>query len=107
MRVLALAAVSALVLAAPAVAQMQPGPAPDPNAPGNAALRSAGDAQGALAKGHNSFTKGQARDRMTKAGYADISNLSLDQDGVWRASATRNGQPVNLALDYKGALVAQ
>jgi len=55
-----------------------------------------------VSKGANSFTEAQARDRLRKQGYAQISALTKDQDGVWRGSAFRNGHQVHVGLDYKG-----
>jgi hypothetical protein len=55
-----------------------------------------------LAKGANSFTEGEAKSRLEKAGYANVSDLNKDADGLWQASATRHGKPVKVALDYKG-----
>jgi hypothetical protein len=60
-----------------------------------------------LAKGHNSFTMGEARDRLQKAGYENISGLTMDNDGLWQARATRHGHPVQVAVDYKGNVAAQ
>jgi hypothetical protein len=56
---------------------------------------------------HNSFTKSQAASRIKKAGYTQVSGLVLDADGLWQASAMRGGQPVKVALDYKGDVAAQ
>jgi hypothetical protein len=54
------------------------------------------------AKGANSFTKGQARKRIQHKGYSHVTGLTKDQDGVWRGTAQRDGQSVNVWLDYKG-----
>lgn len=54
------------------------------------------------AHGANSFSRGEATRRLEARGFQSVSNLRLDHDGVWRASATRNGQPVQAWLDYKG-----
>jgi hypothetical protein len=53
-------------------------------------------------KGANSFTEGQARDRLRQHGYGQVSALSKDPDGIWRGSAVRNGHQVHVSLDYKG-----
>jgi hypothetical protein len=39
---------------------------------------------------------------MEAAGYANVTGLTLDGDGLWQAQATKGGQPVAIALDYKG-----
>lgn len=54
------------------------------------------------AKGRNSFTESQARGRIEKAGYADVSKLAKNTNGVWQGTATKDGAKVNVALDYKG-----
>jgi hypothetical protein len=54
------------------------------------------------AKGRNSFTESQARGRLEKAGYADVSKLAKNDNGVWQGMATKDGGKVNVALDYKG-----
>lgn len=56
--------------------------------------------------GANSFTEGQARSRMQDGGYADVQALRLDEQGVWRGRAVRNGRPTGVALDYQGNIVA-
>jgi hypothetical protein len=83
-------------------------PAASSDAPANSAVKSPDDAASSpLAKGHNSFTKSQAASRIKKAGYTQVSGLVLDADGLWQASAMRGGQPVKVALDYKGDVAAQ
>ncbi len=54
------------------------------------------------AKGRNSFTQSQARERIAKAGYADVSKLAKNRNGVWQGTAMKDGAKVNVALDYKG-----
>ena len=54
------------------------------------------------ARGKNSFTRAQARNRIMKKGFSQVTGLSQDKDGVWRGSAQKDGQPVNVWLDYKG-----
>ena len=62
---------------------------------------------GAPLKGANSFTEGQARDRaIAHGGVDDISGLKKDDDGIWRGTATQNGKSVEIAVDYKGNVVA-
>ena len=56
--------------------------------------------------GANSFTEAQAKERLTKAGYSDVTGLKLDDKGVWRATASKDGKSVQLALDYQGNIVA-
>lgn len=54
------------------------------------------------AKGANSFTRGEARRRLAKHGFTDVSGLKKDTNGVWNASAKKDGATVNAWLDYKG-----
>lgn len=56
----------------------------------------------AAAKGRNSFTEAQARGRIAKAGYADVSKLAKNDNGLWQGTAMKDGAKVNVALDYKG-----
>jgi putative membrane protein len=57
--------------------------------------------------GANSFTEAQARSRIEKAGFASVSGLKKDDQGIWRGQATKDGKPVAVSLDYKGNVVAQ
>lgn len=56
--------------------------------------------------GSNSFTEEQAKDRIAEAGYTEITGLKLDETGVWRATAMKDGKSVAVALDYQGNIVA-
>lgn len=56
----------------------------------------------APATGANSFTEDQARGRLAEQGYTDPIQLTRSEDGTWRGTATRNGQSVNVTLDYQG-----
>jgi len=56
--------------------------------------------------GANSFTEAQAKDRIEKAGFTQVSNLKKEDDGIWRASALQSGKKVNVALDFRGNVVA-
>ncbi len=67
-------------------------PSTDPNAP--------------LA-GANSFTENQAKERMEKAGFTQVSGLKKDDNGIWRGSAMMGGAKTNVALDYRGNVVAK
>jgi hypothetical protein len=40
-------------------------------------------------EGANSFTESQAQERIAEAGFTDVSGLKLDDQGVWRGTATR------------------
>jgi hypothetical protein len=62
---------------------------------------------GAPLKGANSFTEGQAKDRVIAAGFTSVSSLAKDGDGVWRGSAMKDGKGVKVAVDFKGNVVSQ
>ncbi|MFP3546964.1 PepSY domain-containing protein [Rhizobium sp. SIMBA_035] len=57
---------------------------------------------GAPVAGKNSFTENQAKSRIEEAGYTDVAGLKLDDQGVWRATASKDGKPVNVSLDFQG-----
>lgn len=61
---------------------------------------------GAPLKGANSFTEAQAQDRAIAAGFVTISALKKDENGVWRGTAMDGAKSVNVAIDYKGNVVA-
>jgi hypothetical protein len=54
------------------------------------------------AKGANSFTMGEARSRIEKNGFANVSDLVKDHDGIWRGKAQKDGSSAAVWLDYKG-----
>jgi hypothetical protein len=79
--------------------------------PGNTAAASGNDNQAVAttnanaptpAHGANSFTMAQARTRMAKDGYQNITDLKKDQSGVWHAKAQKDGTTTMVWLDYKG-----
>jgi ABC-type Fe3+-hydroxamate transport system substrate-binding protein len=61
----------------------------------------------APAAGANSFTEGQARDRIIAAGYTDVTALAQAEDGTWRGSALMSGQSQSVVLDYQGNVTAE
>jgi hypothetical protein len=62
---------------------------------------------GAPIKGANSFTEGQAKDRIVAAGFTSVSSLAKDGEGVWRGSAMKDGKSVKVAVDFRGNVVSQ
>ena len=52
--------------------------------------------------GANSFTMSQARGRITSDGYTNVTGLKKDRQGVWRATATKDGTTGPVSLDYQG-----
>ncbi len=61
---------------------------------------------GAPLPGSNSFTEVQAADRAIAAGLTGISALKKDDKGVWRGTAADGTKKVNVAIDFKGNVVA-
>ena len=57
--------------------------------------------------GANSFTEAQARERLEAHGYANVTDLKLDDQQIWRGKAVKNGASVNVAVDYQGNIVGQ
>ena len=62
---------------------------------------------GAPTAGANSFTEAQAKSRIEKAGYSNVSGLSKDKDGIWKGTASKGGTPVDVGLDYQGNVVSK
>jgi hypothetical protein len=54
------------------------------------------------ARGANSFTQGEAKSRIEKNGFSGVSDLTKDDNGVWRGKANKGGQTTSVWLDYKG-----
>jgi hypothetical protein len=55
-----------------------------------------------LKPGANSFAQSQARALLESRGYADVSLLVNNSDGIWRGTATRDNKPVSVSVDYQG-----
>lgn len=58
-------------------------------------------------EGENSFTEAQAMERITEAGFTDVTGLKLDDKGIWRGTAMKDGKSTPVAMDYQGNVVAQ
>ncbi len=54
------------------------------------------------ARGRNSFSHGEARRRLERHGFSNVSDLRKDGDGVWRGQASHAGAATGVWLDYKG-----
>jgi len=81
---LSVMAVGTQVTSLPAFAQTQPAQTASPQ------------------PGANSFTEGEAKSRLEKAGYSNVDGLKKDDQGIWRGTASKNGKAVKVGLDYKG-----
>jgi hypothetical protein len=82
---------------------------PTPNPDGNTPAVVTPEDKNATApvEGANSFTEDQAKTRIGEAGYGDITDLKLDDKGVWQGKATKDGKPVMVSMDYQGNIVAK
>jgi hypothetical protein len=101
----AVAAVLAFI-ATGAIAQNQNPPAKD--GPQNNAINSSDSSNrqvNAPVAGRNSFTEGEAKSRIEKMGFSDVSNLQKDDKGVWRGRATKDGKTVAVSVDYQGNVI--
>jgi len=105
MKNIILAAVLLGASACAALAQTAPATTADGNTPAVATP----DTKNATApvEGANSFTEGQAKERIEKAGYSDVKDLKKDDKGIWMASGMKDGKPLMIALDYQGNVVAK
>jgi hypothetical protein len=82
-------------------------PPPAEKGPQNSAINSSDKQVNAPVQGRNSFTEGEAKSRIEKAGFANISNLKKDDTGVWRGTAMKDGKSVDVSLDYQGNVVTR
>jgi hypothetical protein len=81
------------------------GPAAD--GPQNPAVRTEeGNNAAQPVAGANSFTEGEAKSRIEARGFANVSELKKDDQGVWRGKAMREGKSVDVALDFQGNVFA-
>src|SRR4051794_14937192 len=95
------------LMASAALAQTQTTP-PAASGPQNPAVSGSTSKQvEAPVKGRNSFTEGEAKSRIEKNGFSNISGLTKDDNGVWRGKAMKNGQQVDVSLDYQGNVVTR
>ncbi len=60
-----------------------------------------------LEKGANSFTEGEVKSRLDKAGFKDAKDLKKDADGIWHGTAMRDGKSTPVGVDFKGNVAAQ
>lgn len=60
-----------------------------------------------LKPGANSFAESQARQLLQDSGYADVSPLVNDKDGIWHGTATKDQKQVEVSVDYQGRIAAK
>lgn len=99
MKKITIVAVATVISASAALAQTQT-PKTSQTTP---AISASGEQNpGAPVAGKNSFTEGQAKSRIEGAGYTQVSGLKLDDQGVWRATGTKDGMTGNVSVDFQG-----
>jgi len=97
-----------LAMTAAAWAQAPAPPASTSTAPPAVATSNAdSNTTAAPVAGKNSFTESQARKRLRKHGYAHVSRLKQDDQGIWRGSATKDGKIVSVSVDYQGNVTGE
>ena len=104
-KVAVLAGVASVSLVSAAFAQTSPAASPPATNPPMATAPST-DPNAPL-PGANSFTETQAKQRFEKAGFTQVSNLKKDEQGIWRAAAKQGDKKTNVALDFRGNVVAK
>jgi hypothetical protein len=93
---------AALLASTAAMAQTPPAK----SGPNNNAVNSSGqNNSNAPVAGRNSFTEGQAKSAIEKAGYTKVSDLKKDDNGVWRGKASKGGSSTNVSVDFQGNVI--
>jgi len=99
MRLFAVTAAAATLFASVAFAQDTPAQ----SGPQNPAVKSTDqNNSSAPVAGANSFTMSQARSQIEAKGYTHVRHLKKDSSGVWRGTATKDGQAGPVSVDYQG-----
>jgi hypothetical protein len=102
-----LVATAAIAFSATSVFAQETKPAANPDGDTPAVATPAEQNATAPVEGANSFTEDQAKERIVEAGYTDVTELKLDDKGVWQGKATKDGKPVMVSMDYQGNIVAK
>ena len=92
---------------------MNKGASPLPAVPDHPANNSAQTTAGDVPKvappavtADNAMTEQQAQQKITAAGYTQVSSLTKDAGGSWHGTAVKDGATVKVALDSQGKVVA-
>ena len=89
------------LLAATATALAEDPPAQ--SGPNNNAVNTPGqNNSNAPVAGSNSFTEGQAKSKIEAAGFGNVTELKKDDNGIWRAKASKGGSATSVSLDFQG-----
>ena len=106
MRTIVLATAAIALFAAPVFAQpvfAQDVRAAVPAQPVNPAVKGIHENNSATpVPGANSFTESQAKSQIEAKGYTRVAGLKKGEDGVWRGTATKDGAPRDVSVDYQG-----
>jgi hypothetical protein len=102
------AALASVVMAVGALAMAgmaNAGPVSPPSSAKNDPINTdANKAEKAQTPGSTSFTEAQAKGHIENAGYTDVSGLKKTPKGFWTGMAKKGGKPVQVSVDYKGAV---
>ncbi|MGU3539422.1 hypothetical protein [Methylobacterium sp. A54F] len=60
-----------------------------------------------LQPGANSFTEAQVKERFAKMGFGEVTDLTKDDQGIWRGRANHAGRQLTIGMDYRGNVAAQ
>jgi hypothetical protein len=102
MRTLLAATAAATLLFGTALAQ-NGGDQPAAKEPNNAAVNTTGGNNSMTpVAGANSFTMAEAKSHIEARGYTHVHGLKKDNSGVWRGTATKDGQSGPVSLDFQG-----
>jgi len=102
-----LVATAVIALSATSVIAQETKPPANPDGDTPAVATPAEQNPTAPVEGANSFTEDQAKERIVGGGYADVTELKLDDKGVWQGKATKDGKAVMVSMDYQGNIVAK
>jgi len=76
---------------------------PAQSGPNNNAVNSPGqNNSNAPVAGRNSFTEGEAKSAIEKAGYTNVTELKKDDNGVWRGKASKGSSSTAVSVDFQG-----
>jgi len=79
-----------------------------PESPMNPAVDTADTSQDrALTPGASSFTSTQAREAIEGQGYTNVGEMTQDAQGIWSATATKDGVQATVSVDYQGVVTAR
>jgi hypothetical protein len=96
-----LTATAAAVLIATSMAYAQDTPAQ--SGPQNPAIKSTEQNNSSVpVAGANSFTLSEARSKFAASGYTHVDKFRKGHDGVWRATAMKDGHTGPVSVKYQG-----